>query len=244
MDVALRCVFCLQSILVNAGATQTAVAPPDKLAQFKDPKTTYLSYIEATRKNDVKAATRCWVIDDDNKSGALDTVVGLWISMRRINQVAENKFGMEGLDGTLKGWRRDDVNDAALALTEKRVEDAEVKISGEIAEMKIKWKDGDGVPNPAFSFGEDPIFFRKVNGSWKIDFHKMTGLKHAADFFEKGTWGPMFRDQVVIMNAAVEGMEKGKLKSAKELGEFVDGEMKAMEKKYEEERKKEPPKGK
>lgn len=43
------------------------------------------------------------VIDDDNKSGALDTIVGLWISMRQINQVAEKKFGAKGLGAILKG---------------------------------------------------------------------------------------------------------------------------------------------
>ena len=40
------------------------------------------------RKNDAKAAKMCWVIDDDNKSGALDVIVGFWISTRQINQAA------------------------------------------------------------------------------------------------------------------------------------------------------------
>jgi hypothetical protein len=72
----------------------------------------------------------------------------------------------------------------------------------------------------------------------------MTGLNRGADFFKKGAWGPMFRDQVGIMNEAVDAMDKGKLKSAKELGTFIDGKIEAMTKKYEEERKKESPKGK
>ena len=70
------------------------------------------------------------------------------------------------------------------------------------------------------------------------------GRGHGADFFKKGTWGPMFRDQVVIMDEAVDGMEKGKLKSAKELGAFIGGKIEAMKRKYEEERRKESPKGK
>jgi hypothetical protein len=250
MDVALRRVFYLLAVLVATEAVATAADPPAKApadksaAEYADPKATYRTYIEAVRKNDVKAAKQCWVIDDDNKSGALDTIVGLWISMRQINQVAERKVGAEGLDAILKGWRRDDISDAALDLTKKRVDDAEVKITGDAAVLKIKWKEDDGVPNPAFEFGDGPITFRKVGGNWKIDANKMTGLERGADFFEKGSWGRMFRDQVAIMNEAIDGMEKGRLKSAKELGAFIEGKIEAMKKKYEEERKKESPKGK
>jgi hypothetical protein len=143
----------------------------------------------------------------------------------------------------LKGWRRDDVSDPALDLTKKRLDDAEVKMIGVTAELKIKWKENDGVPNPAFEFGES-THFRKVGKNWKIDANKMTGLKRGADFFQKGTWGPLFRDQVVIMNEAIDGMEKGKLKSAKELEAFVQKKIEAMKKKIEEEGNKEPPKAK
>jgi hypothetical protein len=249
MDVALRRAFCSLVVLVTAAAASTAADPPakppaGKRSEYADPKATYRTYIEAVRKNEVKAAKQCWVIDDENKSGALDTIVGLWISMRQINQVAERKVGAEGLDAILNGWRRDDVTDAALDLTRKRIDNAEVKITGDTAALKIKWKEDDGVPNPAFEFREGPITFRKVGENWKIDANKMTGLERGADFFEKGTWGPMFRDQVVIMNEAIEGMEKGKLKTAKELGAFIEGKIEAMKKKYEEERKRESPKGK
>ncbi len=249
MDVALRRVFCLLALHVTAAAGSTPPDPRAKLpadkpaAEYADPKATYRTYIEAVRNNNVRAAKECWVIDDDNKSGALDTIVGLWISMRRVNQVAETKFGAEGLDAILKGWRRDDVSDPALDLTKKRLEDAEVQITGDTAKLKIKWKEDDGVPNPAFEFGESTSF-RKVGGNWKIDANKMTGLKRGPDFFEKGTWGRMFRDQVAVMNEATDGMEKGKLKTAKELGVFIEDKIEAMKKKYEEERKKEAPKGK
>jgi hypothetical protein len=232
----------LLAVLVTA-ADPPAKLPADKpAAEYADPKATYRTYIEAIRKNDIKAAKQCWVIDDD-KSGALDTMVGLWISMRQINQVAERKFGSEGLDAILKGWRRNDVADPALNLTKKRLDEAEVKITGNTAALKIKWRADDSVPNPTFEFREGPISFRKVGGNWKIDANKMTGLERGADFFEKGTWGRMFRDQVAIMNEAIDGMEKGKLKTAKELEMFIEGKIAAMTKKYEEERKKEAPKG-
>jgi hypothetical protein len=250
MDVALRGMLCLLVVLVTTAAASPSADPPAKLPadkpadEYADPKATYRTYIEAVRKNDVKAAKQCWVIDDDNKSGALDTIVGLWISMRQINQVAEKSFGAKGLDTILKGWRRDDVTDPALDLTKKRLDDAEVKINGDTAELKIKWKEDDGVPNPAFEFGESTSF-RKVGGNWKIDANKMTSCpKGGADFFEKGAWGRMFRDQVAIMNEAIDGMEKNKLKTMRELGVFIEGKLAAMKKKYEEERKKEAPKGK
>jgi hypothetical protein len=227
-------------VAIATAADPPAKVPADKRAdEFADPKATYRTYIEAVRKNDVKAAKKCWVIDDDNKSGALDTIVGLWISMRQINQVAERKIGADGLDAILKGWRRDDVSDAALDLTKRRVDDAEVKITDDTAALKIKWKEDDAV-----KFGDGPISFRKVGGNWKIDANKMTGLERGADFFEKGTWGQMFGDQVAIMNEAIDGMEKDKLKSAKELGAFIEGKIEAMKKKDEEERKKESPRRK
>ncbi len=249
MAVVLSRVFCFIVALVAVATVSTAADPPAKLppdkpgAEYADPKTTYRTYLEAVRKNDIKSAKQCWVIDDDNKSGALDTIVGMWISTRQINQVAEKKFGAEGLDAVLKRWRRDDVSDPAIDLTRKRLNDAEVKITGDTAELKIKWKKTDGGSNPAFEFG-GTTHFRKVGRNWKIDANLMTDLKHGADFFAKGTWGPMFRDQVVIMNEAIVGMEKGKLKSAKELKAFLEDKFEALKKKYEEEAKKEALKAK
>lgn len=248
MDFAGHRAFCSLVVLVTAAAASAAAEPPVKLPAEKpapayaDPKATYRTYIEAVRRNDIEGAKRCWVIDDDNKSGALDTIVGLWISMRQINQVAEKKFGAAGLDAILKGWRRDDVTDPALDLTKKRLDDAAVTINGDTAELKIKWQHDDGVQN-AFQFGT-VTHFRKVDGNWKIDANKMAGLKRGADFFETGTWGRMFRDQVAIMKEAIDDMEKGKLKSAKELGAFIEGKFEVLTKKYEAERKKETPKGK
>ena len=208
----------------------------DEPAAFADPKATYRTYIEAVRKNDLKAAKQCWVIDD-NKSGALDSIVGFWISMRQINQVAEKKFGTEELNKILKGWRRDDVTDSALDLTKKRLDEAEVKITGETAELKIKWREADGFPNSTFYYTNEPMPFRKVGGSWKIDANKVAGLERGADFLEKGTWGRMIRDQIVIMNEAIDGMEMGRLKTAKELGALIDNKIEAMKKKYVEEMK-------
>jgi hypothetical protein len=243
MDVVLRGLFYSFAIVLIAAAGSFADNPPTKVpvdkkaAEYTHPKSTYRTYIEAVRRNDAKAAKKCWTIDDENKSGALDVIVGLWISTRQLNQLAMKKFGEDGERAIPKGWRRDDITDKALDLTKKRLGDAEVKITGWTAELKIKWKDDDGVPNPAFEFNESPISFRKVHGDWKIDANEWTGLKRGEDFFEKGTWGPMFRDQVLIMNEAVAGMEKGRLNNAKELKEFINRKFEVMKKKYEEEEK-------
>ncbi len=229
--------FCSLAFLAVVGSASAAGEVPkkpatdQKAARYASPKATFRTFIEAVRENDLEAARKCWVIDDDNKSGALDVVVGLWISLRQVNQVVVKKFGKKEASALLAGWDRDDVSDAALDLTEKRLAGAEVKISGDTATLKIKWKEDDGSPNEAFLFGDSPFPFRKVAGDWKFDANAMAGLKRGADFF-KGTWGPMFRDQMVIMDGVVDGIRKGRLKTVKEVKEFLDRKFAVMEKKY------------
>jgi hypothetical protein len=217
------------------GAADPSAKPPDdgRAAAYADPKAAYGTYINAVRANDLEAAKRCWVMDGDGESRALDTIVGLWVSTRKASRLAGQKFGPEGCDAVLKRFRREDVSDAALDLTRKRLEDAEVTITGDAAELKMKWGEDDGYPNPAFEFRKEPTPFRKVGGNWKIDGNRMTKLQRGADFFE-ATWGRMMRDQVVIMNEAVEAMEQGKLKNAKELTAFIDGKVADVVKKYKE----------
>lgn len=244
MGVAWSRWLCVFSVLATTAGVCSAADPPAKpAAEYADPQATYRTYLEAIRKNDLKAAMRCWVVDDDNKSGALNTAVGIWVSMRQINQLAEKKFGTDGLGDALKGLRRDDVSDAALDRTAKRLTDADVKATDDTAELKLKWKKEDGGDNPVFGYRQ-PVHFRKVGGEWKIDFHAMTGLKRGAELFTEGSWGVMFRDEVVVMNEAVDRMEKGKLNSAKELGEFVNDRFEVLKKKYDEAKKKEHPKDK
>jgi hypothetical protein len=240
---ALFLLAAAQFIDARAPDNASAAAPGQK-SRYPDPKTTYRNYLQCIRKTDREAAKKCWVIEDDNKSGALDVVVGLWTSMRRLNNLYKEKLGGKGIKAVLKGWHRDDVSDQAIARTLRRLADAEVKISGDAATLKIKWKKDDGYPNDVFCFGDEPIPFRKVKGCWKIDANKMTGLKRAADFFEQGTWGRMFRDQLAIMDEAIAGLEKGKLRSAEELSKLLKARIAAMQKKHEVEREKKSPKTK
>lgn len=235
MDVARHGFSALLVALGTAVAGAAPASPAKPAPEYADPKATYRTYIEAVRRNDLSAAKRCWVIDDDNKSGSLDTIVGLWISMRQINLVAEKKFGAEG-PLYLEGWRRQDVTDPALDLTKTRLDDAEIKVSGDAAELKIPWRQNDGDPNPAFHFSTEPTYFRKVDGHWKIDANRMTGVKRGADFYET-TWARMLRDQIVIMNEAADAMEKGNFANAKDLRAFIEDKLAAMKKKYEAESK-------
>jgi hypothetical protein len=147
--------------LVRAVGPPPGVSPPPNSPAYKDPKTTFATYIEATRKNDLPAARRCWVIDDNNRSGALDVVVGLWISMREINQLVEKKFGKERAEELLKGWARDDVSDAALDLTKKLLAKATVTIQGGIAKLKINWEKGTLLAEATPSWGRPR---RSMNG--------------------------------------------------------------------------------
>jgi hypothetical protein len=226
-------------------AAEPILSPPANktpTADYADPKATFRTYIEATRNNDVEAAKQCWVIDDDN-IGALDTMVGLCISVRHLKQVTERKFGPKGLAAIPENWRGDDFSDAAMDLTAKRLSDTEVNITGDTAQLKIKWNKDDGYPNPAFFFGTT-IYFRKGGGKWKIDANRMIGLEHGVDFFDESTWGHIFRDQVAIINDAAQKVNNGKLKTTKELATFIDESIKLMTKKYEEEPNRGNPKGK
>jgi hypothetical protein len=88
MDVALCRVCCLLSVLLTATSVSPAADPPAEkpAAEYADPKATYRSYIEAVRKNDVKATKQCWVIDDDNKSG---------LRVRRIDPLPQGEGELE-----------------------------------------------------------------------------------------------------------------------------------------------------
>ena len=193
---------------------------------------TYQAYLEAIRKCDVEAARKCWVIDD-NKSGALNVIVGMWISSRNLNLMAVNKFGEDGPQALPQGWRRDDFTNRAIHATKKRLADAKVEIRGNGAQLRMNWMHRD---SPAFMYGESTITFRKVAGKWRIDGN--IGLEDVSDFFEPGTWGPMFRDQVVIINVRpCDGMKKGKLKTPNQVRSFIDEKIAAMKEKYDEESK-------
>lgn len=247
MDVAWRCaagllVLLAPLVVISSALAPAAQAPQRKpAADYSDPKATFRAYIEALRNRDIQAAKQCWVIAADDQSGSVDMLVGLWIAMRQINHVAEQKFGTEGLDAVLKGWRRDDLSDSALDLAKKRLEQAEVKRIDHSATLQFHWQEGDGVVRPVFAFGEDPIPFRQVNGEWKIDASKMAESEQGSDAFANSSWGKLVRDQITIMNEAVAWMEQGKLKTAAELNQFIESKLSALKQKYKEAKRPQTP---
>jgi hypothetical protein len=246
MDVALRGVVCSLTILVT-GATAFAAgdAPAKapvakKVAEYADPKSTFRTYIDAVRKNNAPAAKECWVLDDDDKSGVLDVLVGKHIALRRLNQAAVKKFGKEWRRAISKDLRLDEVTDQvtdqALDLTKKRLGKATVRIKGNKAELRIKREKDDGNSEPAFEdSGGEPIPFRKVGKNWKIDANKLMGIKRGSEFFKEGSMPPVgvvFSGWFVIANEAVNGMQKGKLKTAKEVNQFMKRRWKAWFEEY------------
>jgi hypothetical protein len=221
-------------------ADETPVEPPaaQNPAVFADPVSTYRFYIGAVRKTDPVAAKSCFAIGDGSKSGALDVMVGLWISSRRLDQIATRRFGADAARTTLEpfGLSRGDLSDAALDLTEQRLKDAKVKFLGDDkAELVIQWHEDDGDPNEAFEFqGDDPVEFIKVNGAWKIDAIKRIAGISGEEFLKEGTWGAAFRDHVTIADAASDRLTKGTLKSPEDLKAFLSREVSAAEKRYKE----------
>src|SRR5262245_16995788 len=240
MKAALHGVVYSLAILVAGPAASRSVdalaqAPVSKkAAEYADPKSTYRTYLEAVRRNDLSAATKCWALDDD-KSGALAVLVGRSISIRQLHQVAVKKFGNDGRRAIPEDWGLDQVTDQALDLTKKRVEKAEVRITGDKARLSIKREEGEGRPKPAFEDDNGAlILFRKVGGGWKIDANALLGIKRGIEFFEFKDLplGEIFSGNVVIAHEAVAGMQQGKLKTAKELEQFIARRCHAWPKEY------------
>jgi hypothetical protein len=237
MEVALRGVVYSLVILVSgvaaslAGDAPANAAASKKAAGYANPKSTFRTYIEAVRKNDASAAKKCWVLDDDDKFGALDVVVGRNIALRRLRQVAAEKFGKEGAQAVPEDWRLEKVTDEALDLTKKRLDKAEVRIKGDKASLEIKRDKGE--KRPAFEDYREPIPFRKVGEDWKIDFNQLVGT--GARFLDATAIPPIgliFAGHAVIANEAVDRVKKGKLKSAKELKDFIDQRWNAWPEEY------------
>lgn len=224
------------TIIVGAAASTALFVKTTKNTdplKYASPKETFKTYIKAIRINDLRAANECWVFDGENSSNALDVIVGFWIATRQANQIVKEKFGDDARHRTLHGWCRDDVSDQALELTEKRLDQSEVRIMGDTAKLRIRWADDDGSVNPAFDFRE-LTFFRKVDGKWKMDANRFTGQKQSNEFFEAGSWGPLIREQVDIMNEIVAKLKHNSLKTEDELDQFVSANMATLKKKLEE----------
>jgi hypothetical protein len=152
-------------------------------------------------------------------------LVGKYVATRRLHAAAVNKFGKEGGLAVPEDWQAEEVTDRALALTRKRLARAEVRIKGDRAELSVK-EEKEEPPGPAFEYFEEPLHFRKVGGAWKLDANKMiVEAKKEAEFFAEDAipaLGVIFAGQIVVGTEALAGVEKGKLKTAKELKAFIE----------------------
>ncbi|HQR42926.1 MAG TPA: hypothetical protein PLX97_09585, partial [Gemmatales bacterium] len=184
MDFSIRCVLCWLGMVLCSFFTWEASAcsfpQSEKRQATSDPKAIFRQYLEAVQKNDLQAAIRYWVLDEEKPTKALEVIVGMMISMRKINLVAERKLGAQGLKDILKGWWRDDVTDAAIDQTRKDLESALVRLEGDNAELIFT----NPHNRPTFMPSET-IHFRMVKGQWKLDANKMSGLKPGDSFFAK-----------------------------------------------------------
>ena len=192
-------------------ATSTKPAAKQEAPTFATPVDAYRAYLNAVKKNDLAAAKNCWWLPGKDDA-ALDVIAGMWVASHRLNaaldkaEIGRKQFG--------EGIARDDCTDAAIDRTLLRLGHSEFTMKGDKAELKIRWDKGDGYPNSAFCYGDEPIPFRKIAGGWRMDALAACDIAKPEDFFEKGTWGIMFRNHTAMANEVAAGIESGKLKTA------------------------------
>jgi hypothetical protein len=204
---------------------------------FTDPKKTFDVFLRAIRANDLAKAKACYTISGDDASRVLDVAVGMWIVFHRFSETARSNLG-ERAWAELQEWNgniaRDDCTNEAIDRTRAHLNDAILTTKKDTTELLIKWGAREPLQDPVFHYsGDSPIaFFRQVKGSWKLDFHAETGLEKAGDFFKPGTWGPMFRDQMQIVEEIRTNLERSKLTTAQQTIDAFEARMAALENKY------------
>jgi hypothetical protein len=204
---------------------------------FSDPIKTYDAFLRAIKANDLPKARACHTISDKDDSRTLDVIVGIWITFHRFSETARSKLGNRAW-AELQEWNcniaRDECTNEAIERTRSYLKQAVVTKKNDTAEMVIKW--GPKVPfeEPVFHFSEEsPIaVFRQVKGDWKLDFRAETGMEKAADFFKPGGWGSMIRDEMQIIEKTTLEIERGKLTTAQQTIDALEGRLEALKNKY------------
>ncbi|HVK14118.1 MAG TPA: hypothetical protein VM597_35575 [Gemmataceae bacterium] len=192
------------TLVALLAAGPTLARGPD----FSGPAETTKTYLLATRANDVEAAKKCWTIDDDNESGALDVVVGLWIASRKLAAAAESKLGPDAVKA-LGRWNRPHGTNEAIDTTLSRIGNVRIQERGDAATLRIDWQPGDGETTPAFLCVKTPLVFRRVAGEWKLDANVFTGSEKAADLFAPGKAWPVWRDEIAVMTELTRMLDEG-----------------------------------
>ena len=212
-----------------------AFASPPAFAGEPDltsPAAAVRSYLLATKANDVESAKKCWTIDDNNASGALDVMVGMWIESRRLVAAAQEKLGSDVVK-LIGRWNRANCSDTAIEVTLERLAKAEVSEHPKYARITIPWQPGDGEITPAFFNIRAPITLRRAGAEWKLCGNMFAGIATAADLFAPDKLWPVWRDEMVIMKDLTAGLEKGQFKDLTEFERELKGRVDGLKAKYE-----------
>jgi hypothetical protein len=219
-----RLAFCLLAVLTNSSLF---AGEPD----LSSPTATVRSYLAATKANDVETAKRCWAVDDDNVSGTLDVVVGMWVESRKLMSATEAKFGADGLK-LLGRWNRPSCTDRAIDRTLERIAVAELREGRTAARLVIPWESSDRETEPAF-LCDAPFRVRRVGEQWKLDANVFTGEEKAADLFATGKLWAIWRDEMTIMKDLTGGLEKGRFRDTAEFERELKSRIDALKAKFE-----------
>jgi hypothetical protein len=199
---------------------------------LSSPPATVRSYLTAVKANDIEAAKRCWVIDDNNASGALDVIVGMWVASRKLVAVTQANLGAGGVKH-LGRWNRPNCSDRAIDLTLERLATAESKELKTIAKLTFAWQPGEGETTPAFMYVKVPLCFRRIDEQWKLDANVFTGCKDATEMFAPMSIWSVCRDEMAVMNDLTAAIEKGQFKDATEFERELQARVAVLKAKYE-----------
>ncbi len=209
------------------------------VADYSDPIKTYQTFLEAIKRDDLAAAKACCTIADDNKSGSLDVLVGMWVTFHRFNKIAllnfreeTSKYLKEGSDHEESPYLRVDCTDKALDRTISRLAGSKFEIEGDRAKLTIQWGEDAGYPNQAFFYSDEVRIFCKFEGGWKLDILPEGTPETLADLFKPGSWGRAFRDGMNLLNAVMVEIESGKLKTWQQVTEELEKRSKVLEQKW------------
>ena len=220
----MRSVFAFFAFLA---AYPVVAGEPD----LSSPPATVRSYLAAIKANDIATAKRCWTVDDGNASGAIDVIVGMWVSSRKLVKVTQDKFGTGGLRH-LGRWNRPAGSDKAIDLTLERLGRAESKEFKTFARLTIPWQAGDGEASPAFLYIKAPLILRRVDDRWLLDANEFTGVEKAANMFgPKSIWSAC-RDEMGVMNELTESIEKGQIKNIDEFERSLNSRVAELKARY------------
>jgi hypothetical protein len=198
---------------------------------FSGPAETTRTFLLATKANDVEAAKKCWTIDDNNESGALDVVVGLWVASRKLVAAAEAKLGPDAVKA-LGRWNRPHGTNEAIDTTLTRLGNVRIQERGDVATLRIEWQPGDGDTTPAFLCVKTPLVFRRVAGEWKLDANVFTGTEKAADLFAPGKIWSVWRDEIEVMSDLTSLLESGTIKDLATFQVVLKARVEALKAKY------------